>query len=625
VIDSDVNSINNGVNPYAADSHDNNMSLLDVISDDMSDSEPTIIDFFHSLIRRCCCCCKCQCCNGLDAEARIYRQFKSDDGWQDEVEKALHENKYNKNAAPHHQIFSIDFDENPLRTELIEHTELSRSFTSKSKLLSKKQRRKRSAKSDKLKGARMRCYCLPCMSYRPLLWQLISISIVIQLLGILIMGTIDLVHDSTKHSEFRLFVQILLGIFWFVQLIVVIQIILTSIKNIWHLSFFEILLLYLTSLLLFTFVYATAYFYDDDDDKKILSEFQAFNLESTEFSAVNFGERMIVLFYFSCSQQTLCGISEIIPKSPVTMFLSGVQMMIGMFFGIVIISIGISRLGEDLEARYHHLEKEREREKRRKEKAMRASYDNLVASMSATASCWKRFRDQGHIIAFRRTTRKYLLLIIVAIQLTKNMLEWQTTDSSFADKHSEAHSLIFIAFDILNVSIVIMTSLKFVHIGHMTELSLNFLCQTYLSVVLIFTGIYADVQVSSSHSAYGTGAFDTGATSFGAMWTKFMYFSFAIMTLCGAGLDIKPRSPYAALVICAQMLIGLFFHVYIFGIGLLLLANKKYKSSNTGKRSKKNTIGSDGPKSVLGDAPDHNNSELIMSTLLQQKQNYALL
>jgi len=135
--------------------------------------------------------------------------------------------------------------------------------------------------------------------------------------------------------------------------------------------------------------------------------------------------------------------------------------------------------------------------------------------------------------------------------------------------------------------------------------------------MLIFTGIYSDLQISTG-SDYEDGAFVTGETTYIGMWTKFVYFSFAMMTLCGAGLDIKPRTWFASLSICFQMLLGLFFHVYIFGIGLLLLANKKNKYNE--KSRKISQVSHDEKDSVatgITGAAHPVASELIMSSLLQ--------
>ena len=142
--------------------------------------------------------------------------------------------------------------------------------------------------------------------------------------------------------------------------------------------------------------------------------------------------------------------------------------------------------------------------------------------------------------------RKYLLGIVIAVQTAKNMLEWQTSDSPFADSHPVIHTMFFVLFDVVNVMAVIMTSLKFVQLGHMTELRLNFLVQTYTSCVLIFTGFYADLQVSYGPADYADAAFLTGEETYLGMWVKFCYFSFASMTLCGAGLDVRPKTWYAA-------------------------------------------------------------------------------
>lgn len=272
--------------------------------------------------------------------------------------------------------------------------------------------------------------------------------------------------------------------------------------------------------------------------------------------------------------------SQIIPKSLPTMVLAMVQMLMGIFFSIIIISIGISRLGEDLEKR--HIDQVRGQQidpsERDKGLSLRTRYDNLVAKRVCCS--WHSLTHNSRVIRLRRQLRRFLLPIVMAIQSTKMALEWITADTSFARHNSVLHSLLFVLFDAINVAAVISTSLKFIRLGHMTELRLSFLSQSYLSSMLIFCGVFVDLQLSKNgDNIDGLNAFVTNETQFIGMWSKFLYFSFAMMTLCGAGLDVKPRTSVACIAVCFEMLLGLFFHVYIFGIGLLLLANNKFNAN----------------------------------------------
>eukprot|EP01084_Bolivina_argentea_P123479 218824_1 len=609
--------------------HEPSSEITDIVAMNLYNSEPTIYDAWNTFIKKCCCCCKCKFCYYNNNQFHIDAELTQESTWQfeDEVEKALNEqkelktqhkriksikNKNNITFPYHNKIFSLDCNDNTsnvreLQTALIENDLYRESPVSNTNSKSKSQSRRHK------REARMRCYCIPCLKYKPKIWQLISISIVIQLLSILIMGTIETIKDNNKQEKFRLFAQILLSIMWVTQFIVMIQLILICMKRLWDLTFFQIVQLYLTSILIFTGVYSTAYFYDSDREH---GTFNAFNLNETEFANANFIERIFAFLYLSCSQQTLCGVCEIIPKSPPTMILAGIQMLFGIFFSIIIISIGISRLGEDIEKRKVDIYKENLKKQNRLAdksfQSMRSNFDNLISK-----TCWHLLTHNEKIIKFRRTTRRFLLVIVIIIQITKNLLEFITTDSSFADKHNTMHALIFIVFDLLNILVVLMTSLKFLHVGHMTELRLSFLLQTYLSTMLVFAGIYVDFQATSHHGKrYGNGAFITGEDTYIGMWSKFIYFSFAMMTLCGAGLDIKPKKWYAAFAVCNEMLLGLFFHVYIFGTGLLLLANNKYANNySQNEKKRRNTV-----VSILdadGNETEMNiGSELIMSTLL---------
>ena len=550
MIDNDSIEPSEAIISYYQSSEQDNYDIMSVLNArNAYNSEPTIIDAIKAMTAYKLCCCL-KLCN-LDNIESVHFEDENDTDFEDEVQKAMmSKNKFGNK------------DKNEISKDL--HAALM------------------NKQKDRSFEARMRCYCIPCIRYKPMIWQIISVSICLQLLGFVIMGTVNAMNTNSNQSadkefEFRIFAQFLLGIMWFFQLMLMIQLILIAVNKLWNLKFIEIIQLYLTSILIFCGIYSTAYFYDEHSQ-------EAFNWNDTEFKNANYGSRIVAFFYFSCSQQTLCGVCEIIPTSPPTQILAACQMLIGVFFGIIIISIGISRFGEDLEERRQQIRRDIE-----------AKHDVTIRR-----SMWQTLRDHDTVIALRRCARKYLLLIVSVIQISKNVTEWATND--IAAEHKILHSLLFVLFDVFNVFVVLMTSLKFIHIGHMTELRLNFLCQTYLSVMLIFTGVYADLQVSTGTS-YEDGAFVTAESTFLGMWTKFVYFSFAMMTLCGAGLDIKPKTWYASLAICAQMLLGLFFHVYIFGIGLLLLANKKTKKMsqrNQNENNKENVVG----------------SELIMSTLL---------
>ena len=94
---------------------------------------------------------------------------------------------------------------------------------------------------------------------------------------------------------------------------------------------------------------------------------------------------------------------------------------------------------------------------------------------------------------------------------------------------------------------------------------------------------------------------------------EFTYFSFAVITLCGSGLNIEPIEWYSLLFVSFEMLFGILFHVVIFGLGLLKVATQKYSSINR-KIKKRNKI-------------NHNNdhisdiaSTLILSTLMGKKR-----
>ena len=155
------------------------------------------------------------------------------------------------------------------------------------------------------------------------------------------------------------------------------------------------------------------------------------------------------------------------------------------------------------------------------------------------------------------------------------------------------------------------TSLKFIHLGHMTEISLSFLIQSYLSCVVVFIGLYTDIQ------AFDSQAFTINNNSFYEHIAEFSYFSFAVMTLCGSGLNVAPLEWYSLMFVCFEMILGILFHVVIFGLGLLKVATQKYNSVNKklDKMRKYNKDGKQQDPNVSDIA-----STLILSTLMGKRR-----
>ena len=315
-------------------------SLISPWNRSQTEEDPTVIDLIKSITEKCCfCCTKSGCCHLADDEPVVHKEYRSEESWTDlSTKKGITQIKpssnghgdglKSQNGVTFNEVDEVHSVEplEPLEERLLKNGDLDihdLSQGTRPRALTEKQLH------DKM--ARMRCYCIPCMTYKFLIWQLVGLSVILQIFVFLIIGCVELTEDHILHWEARLAGKFFLGILWVAQLTVKVQLMLICVRKLWHLVFSEIIQLYSTSLLIFTGVYVTAYFFDESYNNDDSSPFQAFNLDDTQFANANYWERLVAFFYFSTSQQTLCGVCEIIPKSPPTMLLAGLQM----FYGIV--------------------------------------------------------------------------------------------------------------------------------------------------------------------------------------------------------------------------------------------------------------------------------------------------
>eukprot|EP01084_Bolivina_argentea_P154289 268975_1 len=178
IMDNSVNELSrDNIEPTYHRRHSvSNSHFYDVIGNEsFFDSEPTIIDAIKYLIRKCCCCSKCSNMANYNYEIK---SNKWDYSIEDEVEKAMRERRNN------------NFE---LQTSFLENNKSRNSYTKDYEMLADKsisstsEPKPRFFKKDK-SGARMRCYCIPCLTYKPRVWQLNTLTLIIQFLCITIMG-----------------------------------------------------------------------------------------------------------------------------------------------------------------------------------------------------------------------------------------------------------------------------------------------------------------------------------------------------------------------------------------------------------------------------------------------------
>mmetsp|Transcript_32423 Transcript_32423/g.39877 ORF Transcript_32423/g.39877 Transcript_32423/m.39877 type:complete len:653 (-) Transcript_32423:204-2162(-) len=403
------------------------------------------------------------------------------------------------------------------------------------------------------RNIRMTWFFCPCVEHKPYLWELVLYSILLQAIQLIVVGVHSDIFENKSVSGYKSFAIVITSILWVIQLIILTQIFTVTWYKLWEIKVSHICQIYITLLIVFGGFYTILDFWDK----------QSFNINNTEFANSQFAGRVIAFMYFSTSQQTLCGVSEISPKIYFADVFCAIQMMIGVLFNVIIISIAISRIGEDVTIEF-----------------IKQQRNELKHYTKTRGSSWYRFTHNETVTKMRRWFRSYLFPIIMILQGLKSLIEFEIDHDWFDTGKNYKNVLGFIVLDALAILIVIIVSVKFIHIGHINELSLSHLLQTYLSCVVVFVGIYCDVYTigGTSSPPFKIGSKEkTSQYSYWDIFLHFCYFSFAVMTLCGSALNIRPTNWYACIPVILEMILGCFFHVFIFGIGLLHLATKKFR------------------------------------------------
>jgi hypothetical protein len=469
---------------------------------------------------------------------------------------------------------------------------------------------------ERFRSVRYDCF-ISALRVRPSSSQLCNLTIFLMMLSMTFCGVLP--HEKhIENNNAGYFTAALVAhiCIWGLQMCIFVQLAVIVKERLWSLTIRHVCEMYLATLFTFTGLYVLSWFYyrmipsrafyfpdDDETSEETLQTNNRFEI-------------FVALFYFSASQQTLCGVASIIPSSYLVQCVAALQMLIGLFFAIFIISFTLTRLGRDVSQRQKLMDHVENDSYLVSERARMFDYRGTFAQHDmSTGSRLKRARDWTPIRAIRRFTRRYLLFTVIFIQLAKAGWEYYIDKDilSFGTGHDKIPPYVVaiaVAIDVINIGLVISTSLKFIHLGHMTEITAYNLIQCYLACVIIFMGCYADLQLFNRDSKAFTLSTNShshkdGETirdnNFWSMLFHFGYFSFAVMTLNGNGLNIEPHKWYACAIVVLEMLLGVFFHVVVFGLGLLKIANARLKA----QASKRRRIG--------GVKPD---TELVLTSLL---------
>ncbi|XP_035697665.1 uncharacterized protein LOC118430755 [Branchiostoma floridae] len=124
--------------------------------------------------------------------------------------------------------------------------------------------------------------------------------------------------------------------------------------------------------------------------------------------------------------------------------------------------------------------------------------------------------------------------------------------------------VIMITFQLVNLVLVIYTSVKLTQQLYEHKASASFLGQSYLSTVLLFAGLYTCTYRLEPKSWRAVHDDDAKTPELVVvLFIKMVFFSMSTGTLCGAS-DIVPTEWYNYLVVCVQMLLSFVYFASIF-------------------------------------------------------------
>lgn len=264
-----------------------------------------------------------------------------------------------------------------------------------------------------------------------------------------------------------------------------------------------------------------------------------------------------IFFYYSMSVQTLTGYGDIYAAELLSAIVSVCQMLFGTAYGVVMIALALPQTGE---ASIY-------------ERLRRPSQEPV-----APLSWWKRFKNHPKLRRIRVWLRSHLLVIILISQVIKYLVLvlFKKEDQSWFDPETTvSNTVVIVCFlvGVLEALLLFFTSLKIA--SKPQEVRPWFLVQAYVGTIFLFGGIFLTLQlIRPADKAWKLNNTRTEREPASFYLWSFTYHSFTTMTNSGINGALSPCIWYTCLACSVQMLVGVFFHVVIFGICVNVIINK---------------------------------------------------
>ncbi|GAB5369381.1 hypothetical protein AAMO2058_001399600 [Amorphochlora amoebiformis] len=260
----------------------------------------------------------------------------------------------------------------------------------------------------------------------------------------------------------------------------------------------------------------------------------------------------VAFLYFSISTLTTLGFGDITCRTWQSQTVACVEMMVGVFLTIILFGSALYYFQRqiDVENGAHQPQ----------------SFDHDYG-------CIRRsFRYLRHkvpaIEMFRRFLIDHLLSVVIGVQVFTFVLVLLLDPKLLNDPTVYAANgfITLCVMQGLLLLLLISVSIRIVFKMHdHADIGLWFLVQSYISIIVLFEGVYLLVYLCSRDAFHITVSGGEDMTISGAMW-NFLYLSITSMTTTGYG-DITPRLMIARIAVSVHMCVSEVYHILILGLG----------------------------------------------------------
>jgi len=335
--------------------------------------------------------------------------------------------------------------------------------------------------------------------------------------------------------------------------------------------------IYVSTLVCYAALYFTCFCYDRGsfnvdgyapDDKPDAADPQLPDSDTQNYNDVP--TLFIFFLYFSGAIMTSTGFGDIAPAKWYTQFFSNSQMLVGMMYHVGVFGLTLSHF------RQFQRMSEEEKEKKRQEAAQEDP--SMLSSVMHAVSSLQLARRMREVHPFLDDIRRFCIrhlfwvtsissvlitLLLYAIPGGDPFATLTSADGSAYNIKVAMLSIMVFLESILAI-VVVFVSFRLVKQINSTELSANFLIQSYLSTALLFGGIYFILYAATPHHQFSR-RFDSQTSIFEVLYI-FLHFSFTVMTTTGFG-DIYARGVIARAFVLVEMLVSILYNAVIIGLG----------------------------------------------------------